>query len=258
MMILRLFVVNVFLMFVFIIRISLSLELECVLLVYCSNQKGYLYLHVSTNKVIINRYVVFNEKSFPFYQSSSTSNSSFKPSLLPSIITKPAHFHVAKHHDFVLKSYSSHSPPVNPMLDIGANLESPNESFSPQSFIPSKSSVFYSSNALTHVLGNELALVPLPVPHSSILLHPSNNLELSIHLPISSPSLVVLLDARSFMSSVLNAHPMLTRAKDGIVKPKVFNASVSPLNHLEPKSYNVVFSWMEWKEIRIDSLHLCD
>lgn len=68
--------------------------LECVFLGYCSNQKGYLCFHVSTNKIIVRRHVIFNENVFSF---SKLSSFSIVLNVSPtSIIIVHAHFPAAK------------------------------------------------------------------------------------------------------------------------------------------------------------------
>ena len=44
--------------------------MECVLLGFPDNHKGYRCLDVSTNHVIISRHVVFDEQQFPFSRNS--------------------------------------------------------------------------------------------------------------------------------------------------------------------------------------------
>ena len=187
---------------------------------YSSQQKDYLYLHVSANRCYISRHVVFNENFFPFSQQQATISTTFAHNptshIFPSISSIPPMF--PSHLDTSSTSHSQ-SPEVTPTHS-------------------------QSSSSLLHLTNS-------PVSNNSPL--PSTQVDLSSS-PCSSPSTILL--AVEVTSPILhflvpnqNVHPMITRVKHDIYKPKLFTASSSLFDActlIEPKSYKEAMQQPEW------------
>lgn len=95
---------------------------------------------------------------------------------------------------------------------------------------------------LTYMPRNELTVICLPDIQIYIPNNSKNNLQFTIHLLIFGPS------ASSVLPIVTNAHPILTRAKISIVKPKAFTSSLpSPLVLSKLNSYKHVLKVPKWK-----------
>lgn len=89
-----------------------------------------------------------------------------------------------------------------------------NHSISSNTSLPSSSAIPVTSTS------NPISTGPVPIPDQS----PSN--------PIPNPSTIDLTSVPQVafvfqVPSIINTHPMITRSKDGIVKPKALDAKAS-------------------------------
>jgi hypothetical protein len=79
---------------------------QCIFLGYASNAKGYLCLDQNTNRLYTSRHVIFDENTFPFHNTSSTSPSS-SPSSTPNPWLSNLLFFQACNHTSILGHHPS-------------------------------------------------------------------------------------------------------------------------------------------------------
>ncbi|KAM1260029.1 hypothetical protein ACFX2J_039256 [Malus domestica] len=206
---------------------------KCVFLGYASQYKGYICYEVSKAKFFISRHVIFNETEFPYLSLLQLS----KQNSVSHVPCSPSSFtHVPNHQNVLvvpLPLVSSLTfPPVPPSPDSSVAVHSPHMVASPPfSSLPSSSSITAPSSTTPS----------LPVDHE---FSPDR---LQVVLPIAP----------------LNMHPMQTRSKNGIVKPKVFFSSLAPsgdvdMSLIEPVSYKTAKKssvWLAAMKEEIAALH---
>jgi transposase InsO family protein len=195
-------------------------SLPCVFLGYSPLHKGYKCLHLPTGRVYISRDVIFNESSFPFALHSMTATShDMVTQLGPCTVASPPA------HSMPLPSVSTcFAPPTRDLLHtiepitsqpLHVSSQSPPISFhSRESPAPSPNSPVHLSLAPNSHVSSTLEpdssapsreafnLDCQPAPNSN-LLHSSDTASPS---PASHPPI----------------HPMITRSKNQITKPKSF------------------------------------
>uniref|UniRef100_A0A251VD12 Putative ribonuclease H-like domain-containing protein n=1 Tax=Helianthus annuus TaxID=4232 RepID=A0A251VD12_HELAN len=174
----------------------------CVFLGYPPDHRGYRCLNLQTGQTIISRHVTFNESSFPFSTSQPTSDYSLLESDLSTIFTHPHNFPTSDPHPPTSPQHTSaHSPtPTSPTPTTGPS----------------------SSN---HYTGPSLP--PSPSQHSNHNSHPSSSDQ---NHPLN----------QTVQPQPTSSHPMTTRLKAGITKPKIhlnLHATTSPTVSPLPKSH---------------------
>ncbi|CAH9051136.1 unnamed protein product [Cuscuta europaea] len=200
-------------------------SVQCVFLGYASGYKGYRCLDPFTGRVYVNRHVRFHEDTYPFKTLSSA------PSRSISTTSSPMHLT-----DITL------DPPLQPVPTLTA-APAPTPSSLPRS--PSI-----------------LITLCVPSPHSS---YPTSTTSpppshLSSHTSSSTPQTTstdtVSPETTSPTSTtVVNHHPMQTRAKSGIFKPKtIFNLSTVTIN-ADPTCFTEANKQLKWCEAMADEFN---
>ena len=189
---------------------------KCIFLRYPPLSKGYICFDPNTQKVYITPHVLFHEFDFP---------------ILP---TSP-------YDSFVHISF------VKPSLDLWISTLFPGSSISPLSAISTTLPTVFSPLSES----NEGCTVPTAAPTNVTSLPPdfmsssgpiksySSNISTSI-----VPSTSVVLSAPH---SLPNTHPMLTRSKHGIFKPKAY-AVVRNYVQEEPPTFHIASRFPHWIE----------
>ena len=185
-------------------------SVECVFLGYPPLSKGYLCLDPTANTVYTTCYALFDENVFPFAQKSSLTN--------PHIPFSNSSIDSAW--------FLSTSPPTD---STSASSSSPQKSF--YEFIPF-TSTFSSSDTVSCLPSSSSSSAPL-IP------------SVPISDPISSSSFAILAPNASASHNslpIVNHHPMVTRSKLGIHKPKVLKVG-SDYTYQEPPSYHAAIKY---------------
>lgn len=193
----------------------------CVFLGYSMVQKGYKCL-AGTNRVFVSRHVVFDEGCFPFEAGSMIANTSQSTRALP----------MFQHQQCAVPIMGYRSGSIS--LSNSATAVPTSEPSIPQSVTPyrgsqvSRSLVHLSSHSpFTSACQNSADSSSSTDPHSCL---PSS----SIQVPPVNPS---PMQPRS------NLHPMQTRSKSGIFKPKVLTTELAAV---EPVTIEQAFTSKEW------------
>lgn len=203
----------------------------CVFAGYSDKYKGYKCFHPPSRKFIISRHVVFDETSFPFKSSNSSSSS--------------IHVHS------VFDSWLPNS--VSPYSDT--RLQEPTSTTHSNITIP------------TVVTNSHHDPVEPPIPPSDLPTSPGNVQELqSAFLPHDDTTTSHTTDTTSNLESSTSPlepqptfvyHPMTTRSQKGIVKPNPKYAltvdSYQTIPH-EPKTTKSALSYPGWKLAMLEEL----
>jgi hypothetical protein len=206
----------------------------CVFIGYPPHTKGYLCLDPITKRLYVSRHVLFNETIFPgLTHSTDALHSSATHIISPNtwMTTIPS------------SHTCSHTPPL-PTLPTESNTASPTNTSLPlplpNSPLPSpfSSAESHSSSAESQSSSAEShssATSPTPLPATSPTPIPT-----SITLTtLPTPSLPV-------PSVPPNTHPMLTRSKNGVFKPKLGYAAHTDYTLTEPTTYATASKHPQW------------
>ena len=206
----------------------------CIFLGYPALSKGYICLDPSTHRIYVTRHVLFNELEFLYEKNSSLSAGS-----LSSSNWEPSHACQSS-----VSSSSLHPFPT-------ASPTSSFQSLSDPTFLSSltQPSSSLPSTSLSHTDP------PLPLP-SSPPLSPPTSVPCQVPIPESSllpqnPTPVP--NTTSLTSIPTNTHPMTTRSKNGISKPKAFTAVQAltakiDYTELEPPNFRVAMQYTNWSK----------
>ena len=221
----------------------------CVFLGYPTNSKGYLCLDLVTLRLYISRHVMFNESVFPgLTHTSGTAISSALSQMTPDTWIN----------NLISLNTCSHNPQVHPNSSFEPSLRStgpspassaptptPTPACSTLSPIYTPADTIILPNSPQTSLPNSPNTSPITLPIPAILSSPLPIASPSID-PISAPSPSPLLTLTHTAIHNLTkpplplvTHPMQTRSKSGIYKPKIgFTAHVD-YSVTEPTSYTI-------------------
>ncbi|RVW50500.1 Retrovirus-related Pol polyprotein from transposon TNT 1-94 [Vitis vinifera] len=185
---------------------------ECTFLGYSLKHKGYKCMS-SNGRVYISRDVIFNETSFPYSKTIQAS------SCLPSTVS-PSTSHLSP----------SASPPV----------------LSP-TMLPAPTSPISSARPISE-MDNIVSTHPHAPNSVDTTLTPAQVVSNPVATPVQHvvSSIADASVTRTIAKDADNTHPMITRAKSGIVKPKIFIAAVR-----EPSSVSAALQQDEWKKAMV-------
>ena len=208
---------------------------ECIFLGYSTAHKGYKCL-APNGHIYISKDVLFQESKFPYSTLFHTIPSSVPTkSSTTSFFTVPLMSPTPIHQ--VSPEPSTSATPISSAPTDAASNGSPNtvpepNNLSEQSPILSSSpnTSSHNSTSAPELITSDLAEASTISPSSSPAMSPTTS-------PSSSPN------PQPFINP-LNTHPMQTRAKSGIVKPKL-NPTLL-LTHLEPTSVGQALAAPHW------------
>ncbi|RVW43373.1 Retrovirus-related Pol polyprotein from transposon RE1 [Vitis vinifera] len=185
---------------------------ECTFLGYSLKHKGYKCMS-SNGRVYISRDVIFNETSFPYSKTIQAS------SCLPSTVS-PSTSHLSP----------SASPPI----------------LSP-TMLPAPTSPISSARPISE-MDNIVSTHPHAPNSADTTLTPAQVVSNPVATPVQHviSSIADASVTRTIAKDADNTHPMITRAKSGIVKPKIFIAAVR-----EPSSVSAALQQDEWKKAMV-------
>uniref|UniRef100_A0A2N9J9M1 Integrase catalytic domain-containing protein n=1 Tax=Fagus sylvatica TaxID=28930 RepID=A0A2N9J9M1_FAGSY len=218
--------------------------ISCVFLGYPTNTKGYLCLDPVTKRVYTSRHVLFNEHVFPgLIHTSDSSASSSHASASPIIssdtwLNTLLYLHTCSHTTADNPPISTESCPVStvlPTTNLHSALTNPNQT---QTSMPPLSN--------QHIQPSSPTILPLPPDTTPT---PSLPTESPI-TPAISPIPVASFSPIPTAPAAFVPHPMQTRSKHGIFKPKwctAMNEEFEALQHQgtwvlvpQPPSKNIV------------------
>uniref|UniRef100_A0A2N9H7L1 Integrase catalytic domain-containing protein n=1 Tax=Fagus sylvatica TaxID=28930 RepID=A0A2N9H7L1_FAGSY len=215
---------------------------SCVFLGYPTNTKGYLCLDPVTKRVYTSRHVLFNEHVFPgLIHTSDSSASSSHASASPIIssdtwLNTLLYLHTCSHTTADNPPISTESCPVStvlPTTNLHSALTNPNQT---QTSMPPLSNQQIQPSSPT--------ILPLPpdTPPTPSLPTESPNTPAISPLPVASFSPLPTAPA-AFVP-----HPMQTRSKHGIFKPKVSYSAQTSTDYsiTEPSSFTTASKHPQW------------
>lgn len=201
--------------------------LPCVFLGYALSQKGYKCLHIPTNRIFFSRNVIFDEQTFPFRPTNSSSNlASYADMFLPLIQTDPPN-------QSAVASASQADPTPQPFADPA---HQPNTDPAFTSLAPQPNSSACAAQTLNCAASTSNSPTRLPTP------------------PISSPTSAAPLtptpQPESQPSPPQTTHPMVTRTRDNTRRLRTFPDHVAYLASLdsEPTTFAQANTQPEWRQ----------
>ena len=209
---------------------------HCVFIGYPLNIKGYSYLDPATNRVYTSRHVLFNETVFPSLKHSNTNSADSAASANSASADSWLQFLLLQHtcsHNTVDISPSTHESSAIPSgqcpnltvsaPDLAAPCTNPTE---PN--VPSLSTMPLPTGFTDNP-------APTPAAHASPL--PANTVPNTIPDNTTSTDIPI---------PTVESHPMQTRSKSGIYKPKLTYAALIDYAVTEPTSYTLAFKHSSW------------
>ena len=202
----------------------------CIFLGYLAYSKGYICLDPSTHRIYITRHVLFNELEFLYDENSTLSASSLSSSNWMS--------------SHVCQSLAT-SPPIHP---------------SPDTSTQSCSQPISDPTLLSSLIQPSPPLQSTSSSHTDPPLSSSSSPHLSQPTPVTSQEPSSLSQTpppapnpTSLAIVRTNTHPMTTRSKNGISKPKVFTAIQAltakiDYTELEPPSFKIAMQYPQWSK----------
>uniref|UniRef100_A0A2N9G141 Uncharacterized protein n=1 Tax=Fagus sylvatica TaxID=28930 RepID=A0A2N9G141_FAGSY len=199
---------------------DISKSQECIFLGYATHSKGYLCFDPIHNKLLVSRHVIFDELTFPFSKSTQPDTSSTDITSPTNIWLSSLLYFTTCCQPSILGPHPSHNP---------------HTSSNPSTPTPTPDSP-------------KLVLIPATTP-------PPENVSTPATVPPQEP-ILILPSSNPFSSTIVsfnpvpistNTHPMQTRLKSGISKPKRAYTSTSP-NYLdvEPPSFTIASALTPW------------
>lgn len=184
-----------------------SRSLPCIFLGYCLRYKGYQCLDAVSSRIYITRHAMFDERCFPFFD--TTSGTPTKMLTLTSLLDDPSCSPVTPTISFVPACSS-------PLRACGLCDDTPCSSFEPS--VVSSDFSTDSVSPLTPDQPQPTLSLELVSPIATLAPAPpstSTSPSASTSLVVAAPTSPVVVAPASTVG-----HPMITRAKAGIFKPK--------------------------------------
>ncbi|CAH9137975.1 unnamed protein product [Cuscuta epithymum] len=243
-------------------------SVQCVFLGYASEYKGYRCLDPISGRVYISRNVRFLENVFPYSKLTGTTLSS--SSMLSSTVTLVPTRTTAYSHSQDAAPPTSLSPtvifspnqlqlpstqetqpgyPTPPIFTPDSSLPTTSNSQSTPSFSPSHTPLAepsptgrtFSPDSNSHTSNNHTTLVD-PSPQTSC--SPLSNIPAASHPLADSSSQPASPDSTA---PVGNVHPMQTRSKSGIFKPKTIFTLNTVVSTPDPTCFSVANRHLKWR-----------
>lgn len=213
---------------------------KCVFIGFNEHHKGYKCLD-SNDRTYIYRHVIFNEQEFPFANGFLTTKTS--PPLDDTIVARP----------HILFPYQISATVQTPSL-------SPNAQQAPG--VPSRTSDTSAANSSINNSPSKSTPLSLNSPFNFFSSTTSNlpHIFSPPHSPIIDPPVNPTTSAQSPTNIlpptlIINNHPMKTRAKSGIIKPKaclVTTTTPIPPSYIEPRTVKEALASSAWKSAMLE------
>uniref|UniRef100_A0A2N9FLZ2 Integrase catalytic domain-containing protein n=1 Tax=Fagus sylvatica TaxID=28930 RepID=A0A2N9FLZ2_FAGSY len=213
-------------------------SVPCIFVGYPFHSKGYTCFDPSTHRFYTSRHVLFNETMFPGLITSQQPNSlsqtsTFSPDCwLNTLLHSCTHSQVS----------SSASLDSNLSDSTISPWSSPLSNSSPQSLLPTDlSSIPISDRDPSTLTSNAIPSLPITFPDTSNLPLPTVSPDIPT-LPLNTATS----NPNPTAPHTTSQHPMQTRSKSGIYKPKLGYAAHIDYNITEPPSYKIVAQHPQW------------
>jgi hypothetical protein len=214
--------------------------IPCVFLRYPLHTKGYLCLDPITKRVYTSRHVLFNENIFPglTHNTDTFASTASAPISSDTWINTLLYLHTCSHNTAVNPCLSSESCPVSirpshPSSDLVITEVNPTQ-------IP-----IHTQTSIS--LPNSPTILPLPTDTTQILVSPIESNPTSSTPTNSLPPIsTVAPDTSTEAPATLVSHPMQTRSKSGIFKPKVSYTAQVDYSLKEPTSDTTASKHPQW------------
>ncbi|KAE8684863.1 hypothetical protein F3Y22_tig00111105pilonHSYRG00600 [Hibiscus syriacus] len=199
---------------------------QCVFLGYNSSHKGYKCLD-ENGQIFVSRHVIFDETVFPYSVCKVTENHSVSPHVSNGVL--PVVMVPRDHQSSVERSTSNnaHANPVHDTCGVDGHDVSSSKNADESNVVPSPGTTNISMNQLVDGVAEWYSI----------------DSELCSH-EIVPKSTVLLNDTRVPPDTTTNAHPMVTRSKSGIRKPRIYQV-VCAIR--EPHNIKEAFMHPHWK-----------
>jgi hypothetical protein len=220
-------------------------SVPCIFVGYPFHSKGYTCFDPSTHRFYTSRHVLFNENMFPGLSTSQQPNSlsqtsTFSPDCW---LTTLLSLHSCTHSQ-VSSSASLDSNISDRTL---SSWSSPLSSSSPQSLLPADlSSVPMSDRDPSTLTSNAIPPLHITSPAPSNIPLPTVSPDIP-NLPLNTaPSNPATSNLNPTAPHTTSHHPMQTRSKSGIFKPKLGYAAHIDYKTTEPPSYKIAAQHPQW------------
>jgi transposase InsO family protein len=203
----------------------------CIFLGYPAHTKGYICLNPATQRTYISRHVLFNETEFITHLTLS-SNPVTQPDPVTSQFDSLPWLLVNLH---TCQSASASVP--------SASASVPSASAS----VPSASAFASCPPAtISHPIPDLLPLITLTSPPSVKPISSSTTPFPTSAVPLASPIPHFQSQPLPPIPATLNTHPMQTRSKHDIFKPKIYHTISTDYTHIEPPTYQLASKYPQW------------
>jgi hypothetical protein len=220
---------------------------ECIFLGYATHSKGYMCLDPTNNKLIVSRNVTFDETSFPF---SNTTSSTFTNDTTPSPtniwLSSLLYFTTCTHPSLLgpIPSLTSHPPTTSTSISNSIPI-SPATTSTLELIPETHNTTIPASQTQPTPQTNTIA-----IPASQTQPAPQTN---TIAIPASQTQ------PAPQTHTITNNHPMQTRLKSGISKKKLaFTSTTVDYLDVEPPSFSIASAltpWVTAMEDEFSALH---
>uniref|UniRef100_A0A2N9ISB5 Integrase catalytic domain-containing protein n=1 Tax=Fagus sylvatica TaxID=28930 RepID=A0A2N9ISB5_FAGSY len=206
-----------------------------------SNTKGYLCLDPITKRVYTSRHVLFNETIFPglMHKPDTSASTASAPISSNTWINTLLSLHTCSHNTAVNPCLSSELCPVPIGLSQPSSdsiIPAPNPT---QISIPTPHSISLPNSPTILSLPTDTAPIPVSPIESNPTPSPSTNSLPYVPTDTPAPSITAT-------QAPLVSHPMQTRSKSGIFKPKVSYTAQVDSSLTEPTSYTATSKQPQW------------
>jgi hypothetical protein len=189
---------------------------------YCLFQKGYKCLHIPTNKIIISRHVVFNEKTFPFQ---TTSVSGVASSLSGEMVMPLTS---------LFRQFAEPIPVPSSIAPLNSN----------------SAAQFFNELAdcsPDHFCAHSQSPDRSPTPLSSQLIPSDRSPACATDTSLSHD----IFSSTDTSTVLISLHPMITRTRDNTRKPRQFPDHITYLStapEIEPLSFAQANTYSHWRQ----------